>query len=92
MAAEIRDRDGNRCVWPECVTPTDMVQVAHFQHRGMGGSLTRNIATNGACLCQFHHRVVLDGDGGHVPKRRREVVALLVAYLRAQGADVAVAP
>jgi hypothetical protein len=56
------ERDGG-CVWPGCVLEVSGVnplQLAHLEHRGMGGSKTRDTAENTVTLCKAHHDC-LDG-------------------------------
>lgn len=47
LRAEVFERDGG-CVWPSCTldTSNNPLQLAHLQHRGMGGSQSRNTADN----------------------------------------------
>ena len=62
LRKEVFERDGG-CVWPGCnleVTGTNPLQLAHLNHRGMGGSKTRNNPENCVALCRTHHDV-LDG-------------------------------
>lgn len=47
-----------RCEWPFCTDAGE--QMAHLEHRGMGGSRLANRVDNVAWLCIRHHDV-LDG-------------------------------
>lgn len=67
---------GYQCEWPGC-TIRDGLQLAHLNHRGMGGFAAANVPANCACLCTYHHDVL---DGRTVKGRRFEVTALLKAY------------
>lgn len=72
---ELRDHAIRRakgiCEWPDCPAPGE--QMAHFQHRGMGGSKNRNVPDNVAWLCHHHH-LTLDLEK---PIRRFELRELL---------------
>ena len=62
LRSEVFARDGG-CVWPGCdldITGLNPLQLAHLQHRGMGGSKTRNTPENCVTLCRQHHDM-LDG-------------------------------
>ena len=58
LRAQAITLSGGECEWPYCFQNGD--QLAHLQHRGMGGSRTRNRIDNVAWLCVQHHEV-LDG-------------------------------
>jgi hypothetical protein len=74
------ERAGSTCEWPGCDLPWE--EMAHLQHRGMGGRPSANTLDNVAMLCRHHHHGILDGEGD--PRLRRfEVRVLLAAYLRA---------
>lgn len=45
-------RDRNRCIIPNCTTPTLGVTAHHIKHVGAGG---KNDPENGASLCANHH-------------------------------------
>jgi predicted restriction endonuclease len=71
-------RDGWQCRWPGCYrvhsNTLDPLEMAHLEHRGMGGSRERNTLDNVIILCRYHH-ALFDGrthDGLH-----RELAALL---------------
>lgn len=58
LREEVFIRAGGRCEWPGC---SDLAEeLAHLTHRGMGGSPSRNTASNCAALCARHHDC-LDG-------------------------------
>ncbi len=77
-----RDRG---CRWPECpVRDPGRLELAHLEHRGMGGSDEANTPGNTVMLCSGagtadHHGIL---DGRTVAGRRREVRVLLTAWLR----------
>ena len=57
--AAVRKRDDNRCRVPICSTPFTLIEVAHLEHKGMGGD-PKQIRTQRQkmlCLCMRHHRV-----------------------------------
>jgi len=58
LREEVFERASGRCEWPGCPDPAE--ELAHLTHRGMGGSKTRNVASNCAALCSRHHDC-LDG-------------------------------
>lgn len=65
LREEVFARDGG-CVWPGCtykVSGVNPLQLAHLEHRGMGGSKSRNTAANCVMLCRWHHDC-LDGRTG----------------------------
>jgi hypothetical protein len=68
-ASEMRDlRDAvvfrdQTCRWPSCSYRTEPLEMAHLQHRGMGGSKERNTLDNTILLCRIHHNC-LDGRTG----------------------------
>jgi 5-methylcytosine-specific restriction endonuclease McrA len=82
--AELREavflRDGFRCKWPECGVEWkrgfagDTLELAHLQHRGMGGSRERNTPDNCITLCRRHHSLF---DGRTHEGLHRELAALL---------------
>ncbi len=78
------ERDGG-CRWPDCdVRNSDLLQLAHLEHRGAGGSEQANRLANTVMLCfgpgtADHHGIL---DGRTVAGRRREVRVLLTAWLR----------
>lgn len=57
---EIR-RSGGVCRWPGCTHPGE--ELAHLEHRGMGGRTSVNRPDNVAWLCRQHHH---DFDGATV--------------------------
>lgn len=73
--SDLRDyairRAKGRCEWPGCAMAGE--QMAHFQHRGMGGGKSRNVPENVAWLC-LHHHLTLDLEK---PIRRFELRELL---------------
>lgn len=80
--AELRslvfERDGYSCVWPSCtllLTEANPLQLAHLNHRGMGGSKHANTLDNAVALCAFHHDV-FDGRQGQ-GKTRTELAHML---------------
>ena len=56
--AKVRLRDDNRCRYRDCADPFNRVEVAHLQHKGMGGNPKgdRSMANQMLCLCRYHHR------------------------------------
>lgn len=56
----------NVCEWPGCSDPGQ--QMAHLNHRGMGGSPAANRLDNVLWLCAFHHDT-LDGRTGITIRR-----------------------
>ena len=83
--AELREacfaRDEYRCKWPgdETIPFVDNpLQMAHLQHRGMGGSKEANRLENVITLCRFHHDIFDGRDGSANVKRE------LAVMLRAQ--------
>jgi hypothetical protein len=58
LHTEVFTRSKGVCEWPGCHDPAE--ELAHLEHRGMGGSKSRNTADNCAALCQRHHDC-LDG-------------------------------
>lgn len=87
--AELRDevfaRDGEDCVWPGCTMFSPLqpganpLQLAHLQHRGMGGSVERNTPDNCVTLCRFHHDIFDGRDGSSNTKRELAVMLRTVA-------------
>lgn len=58
-------RDGG-CVWPSCtllLTDFNPLELAHLEHRGMGGSKAANSEDNAVALCRFHHSIFDGRDG-----------------------------
>ena len=91
--AELREgcfaRDDWTCKWPGCKVDqfwtgwlggdiTNELQMAHIQHRGMGGSKEANRLENVITLCRFHHDIFDGRDGSANVKRE------LAVMLRAQ--------
>ena len=77
LRAEALERDGG-CRWPGCCY-AGRLELAHLEHRGMGGHPSANTLENVVILCEMHHAIL---DGRTVQGRRLEVCGLLVAYLR----------
>ena len=61
LRAQAITLSGGECEWPYCSQRGE--QLAHLEHRGMGGSRTRNRIDNVAWVCVRHHDV-LDGRTG----------------------------
>lgn len=57
--AELRERRRqharDRCEWPRCMSYGE--QLAHLEHRGMGGDPSANTFANVRWLCMFHHDI-----------------------------------
>lgn len=70
----VLERDGG-CVWPG-QNHDGSLQLAHLEHRGMGGSQERNREDNCVILCRCLHHDVFDGRVG-VVKLRGELVGML---------------
>ena len=69
------DRAAGRCEWPTCTLSG--AQMAHLEHRGMGGRTSVNYLSNVAWLCHHHH-LMLDLEE---PIPRFELRTLLAAAL-----------
>jgi len=54
----ILKRDGTRCVYPDCDTPTYRLQIHHLRHREFGGG---NDPYNLATVCLHHHAAMHPG-------------------------------
>ena len=72
------ERDGGMCQWPACGS-TSRLQLAHLEHRGMGGSKYANVLANVVMLCDYHHDIL---DGRSEKGRRHAVKTLLGYYLQ----------
>lgn len=61
LRQQVYDDAKGMCEWPGCLSPGE--QLAHFEHRGMGGNPTgsRNVIDNVALMC-FAHHMMLDGE------------------------------
>lgn len=57
IMAAARRRDGNKCRFPRCSYKGLIVEVAHFDHRGMGGNPSGDKTQRDLliCLCVRHH-------------------------------------
>jgi hypothetical protein len=64
-------RAKGRCEWPDCTMAGE--QMAHLEHRGMGGRTSVNQPDNVVWLC-LHHHLTLDLEK---PIRRFELRELL---------------
>lgn len=66
LRAQTMERDGG-CRWPGCEEEIhdfgNPLQMAHLNHRGMGGSIQANTLDNTLILCSRHHDC-LDGRTG----------------------------
>lgn len=65
LRAQALERDGG-CVWPNCghdITYGNPLQMAHLNHRGMGGSTSVNTLDGVVMVCRIHHDC-LDGRTG----------------------------
>ena len=82
LRAEVLHRDRGWCVWPGCEPDIDKtpLQMAHLVHRGMGGSVERNTASNCVTLCSYHHSIFDGRDGSSNTKR--ELAVMLKAQIR----------
>ena len=85
LREEVFIRDRWKCIWPGCETSGAMMprdhplQLAHLQHRGMGGSVERNTAENCVTLCRFHHDIFDGRDGSSNVKRELALMLRTVA-------------
>lgn len=71
---------GRWCRWPGC--PEVASQLAHLQHRGMGGGPAANTIENTTILCVLHHDLL---DGRQITERARWVGRLVAALPRTSG-------
>lgn len=62
LRAQTFERDGG-CRWPGCRETEHPLQMAHLNHRGMGGSAEADTLDNTLALCRLHHDC-LDGRTG----------------------------
>lgn len=62
LRASVLARDVS-CRWPGCSHHDEPLEMAHLQHRGMGGSKAANSMSNTLMLCKTHHDC-LDGRTG----------------------------
>lgn len=74
------EQTGHRCTWPG-MDHEGPLEMAHLEHRGMGGSAAANRPDKVTILCRYHHGVL---DGRTVHGRRAAVVGLLTAYLASE--------
>lgn len=85
LRAQVVTLAGGLCEWPKCGKHGE--EMAHLQHRQMGGSRKVNTIDNVAWLCKFHHDLL----DGRTSMDRFELRTLLNVYLgvqrRAQGFD-----
>ena len=84
LRAQVIDLSGGICEWPGCDLPG--AQMAHFDHRGMGGRTSVNRLGNVAWLCHRHH-LLLDRE---IPLPRwelRELLRFAVAQCRFGAGD-----
>lgn len=76
-------RDELSCRWPGCdmeiTYAVNPLEMAHIQHRGIGGSVARNELANVISLCRQHHDC-LDGRTG-LGILRQELNRMLKAQL-----------
>jgi hypothetical protein len=66
------------CVWPGCQFEIDQwnpLELAHLNHRGMGGSEAANREDNAVMLCRLHHSI-FDGRQGQ-GKTKIELAGML---------------
>lgn len=78
----VLERDGWRCCWPGCTNGLwSNLQLAHLEHRGMGGSREANTPENCVTLCRFHHDIFDGRDGSSNTKRELALMLRTVAGL-----------
>ena len=82
LRAAAMERAGHFCEWPDCRHQGSgpPLEMAHLDHRGMGGYEAANTLDNVAILCRYHHDL-LDGRTA-LAGRRAAVADLLGRYLR----------
>ena len=68
---------GGVCEWPGCDERGE--EMAHLEHRKMGGSIEVNHLRNVAWLCKWHHDIF---DGRQLSGSREAVRNLMAGYLR----------
>lgn len=80
---EVFARDGFACKWPGCEYERAVykgpLQLAHIQHRGMGGSVIVNTPSHCVTLCRYHHDIFDGRDGSANVKRELALMLRTVA-------------